>query len=209
VDDLRNRWPLLGADELRDRLLGAYADPRRGYHDARHLTEVLDRVDDLAGELGDELGGEAAARDAVVLAAWFHDAVYEGGADDEERSAALAEGELPAVGAPAATVAEVARLVRLTAAHRPTEDDRNGQVLSDADLAILAAEPDRYSEYVTGVRREYAHVEEAAFRAGRAAVLRDLLAKPALFHTPTARTRWEDAARRNVQRELAALEAPR
>ena len=62
---------------------------------------------------------------------------------------------------------------------------------------------DRYAEYVAAVRREYAHVPDRAFREGRAAILRDLLAKPHLFHTAYAREHWEDAARANVQRELA------
>ena len=100
----------------------------------------------------------------------------------------------------------MARLVRLTATHRPEPDDRDGQVLSDADLAVLAADEERYAGYVAGVRAEYAHVADDDFRRGRAAVLRDLLAKPALFHTAAARDLWEERARANVTRELAGLE---
>jgi predicted metal-dependent HD superfamily phosphohydrolase len=138
----------------------------------------------------------------VLLAAWFHDAVYEG-RDDEERSARLAEEQLASL--PRDLTAEVARLVRLTRTHRPADDDRAGMVLCDADLAILAAGEDRYTAYVQGVRSEYAHVSDADFAAGRSAVLRDLLAKPTLFHLPMARDRWEERARRNVRRELAEL----
>ena len=193
---LPERWPLPGAPDLRDALLAAYADPTRGYHDTRHLTEVLDRLD--------ELGGPATAL-PVVLAAWFHDAVYDGRPGAEDRSAAWAERDLPAAGVDAATVAEVARLVRLTESHRPAEDDLVGGLLSDADLAILAATDERYAAYVADVRREYADVPDELFALGRAAVLRDLLDKPHLFHSPTARARWEDRARANVARELAAL----
>ena len=80
------------------------------------------------------------------------------------------------------------------------------ELLSDADLGILAAGADRYTAYVAAVRREYAHVPDDQFAAGRAAILRDLLAKPTLFHTAYAREHWEDAARANVARELAELE---
>lgn len=198
MTDLRDRWPLTDRDALRDRLLAAYGDERRGYHDLTHLAEVLDHVAALAEEADDV--------DAVVLAAWFHDAVYDGGEDDEERSARLAEAELATAGLEPDRVAEVARLVRLTATHRPEPGDRNGAVLSDADLAVLAADPERYGGYVAGVRREYAHVADDDFRRGRAAVLRDLLAKPALFHTDAARQRWEEAARANLTRELAELD---
>jgi predicted metal-dependent HD superfamily phosphohydrolase len=193
---LPDRWPLPGAADLRDALLAAYGDPARGYHDTRHLTEVLDRLD--------ELGGPATAL-PVVLAAWFHDAVYDGRPGAEDRSAAWAERDLPGSGVDAATVAEVARLVRLTESHRPADGDLAGGLLSDADLAILAAPDERYAAYVADVRQEYADVPDDLFALGRAAVLRDLLDKPHLFHTPAARARWEERARANVARELAAL----
>ena len=196
--DLRDRWPLPGQAALRDRLLTAYGEDRRGYHDLTHLAEVLDHVATLAAEAED--------LEAVVLAAWFHDAVYHGVGDDEERSAVLAEAELAAAGVHPDRVREVARLVRLTATHRPGPDDRDGKVLSDADLAVLAADEVRYAGYVAGVRAEYAHVPDDDFRRGRAAVLRDLLAKPTLFHNAAARDIWEVRARTNVTRELADLE---
>jgi predicted metal-dependent HD superfamily phosphohydrolase len=133
--------------------------------------------------------------------------VYDGQPGAEERSAQWAEQALAGLGVDAGTVAEVARLVRLTESHRPADDDANGCALSDADLAILAADRHRYEEYAADVRREYAHVPDDGFRAGRAAILRDLLAKPHLFHTAYAREHWESPARANVERELVALES--
>jgi len=199
VSDLRRFWPERLPDSVRDKLEAAYADAGRGYHDRLHLAEVLGNVEEL-------MSGDDPDREAVLVAAWFHDAVYEGRDDDEERSARLAEEELGGIAADLAE--EVARLVRLTRTHRPADDDRAGMVLCDADLAILASEEDRYAAYVRGVRSEYAHVSDADFAAGRSAVLRDLLAKPTLFHTPAARDRWEERARRNVRRELAQLTTP-
>ena len=162
--ELADRWPLQGAEDVRDRLLEAYGDASRGYHDQRHLTEVLDRFDELA------VAGETFARLPVALAAWFHDAVYAGAPDDEERSARLAA-RARRGGGPADVVAEVVRLVLVTAEHRPEDGDLDGAALSDADLGILAADPTRYAEYVASVRREYAHVGDDDFRAGRRAVL--------------------------------------
>jgi predicted metal-dependent HD superfamily phosphohydrolase len=197
--DLSDRWPLPDATEVRDAVAAAYADPSRGYHDTRHLTEVLGRLDELAAH------GVAYDPTPVLLAAWFHDAVYDGERDAEERSAAWAEDALGDA-APAPVVSEVARLVRLTETHNPEDGDANGCALSDADLGILAAARDRYDEYVAAVRREYAHLEDDVFAAGRADVLRGLAAKPQLFHTPYAREQWEQAARANLERELASLE---
>lgn len=189
---LAGRWPLDDHRDLRDELLAAWDRP--GYHDLLHLTEVLDRLDQLAA------AGAGFDRTTVGLAAWFHDAVYDGADDDEERSARWAEEALPA-----AYAGEVARLVRMTVHHRPDDDDPAGCALSDADLAILAAPRERYDTYAAGVRADFAHVDDADFRAGRAAVLADLAAKPHLFHTAQARGLWEAAARANLGRELVEL----
>lgn len=189
---LEGRWPLADHHALRDELLAAWDRP--GYHDLLHLVEVLDRLDRLASAGG---GFEPTS---VGLAAWFHDAVYDGAADDEERSARWAEQALPP-----AYATEVARLVRMTVHHRPDDDDAAGCALSDADLGILAAPRERYDAYVAGVRADFAHVSDADFRAGRAAVLADLAAKPHLFHTPQARELWEARARANLERELTGL----
>jgi len=191
-------WPLTGADALRDELLAAYAEPSRGHHGTRHLAEVLARLDELAA------AGARFDRVPVQLAAWFHDAVYDGERDAEERSATWAEEALPAY-VDAATVAEVARLVRLTEHHRPEPEDANGCALSDADLWILAADHDRYDAYVAAVRSEYAHLDDDVFAAGRAEVLRTLTDTAHLFRTEHGRSRWEERARANVARELAEL----
>ncbi|SCE75115.1 hypothetical protein GA0074695_0817 [Micromonospora viridifaciens] len=88
-----------------------------------------------------------------------------------------------------------------------TVDDPDGALLCDADLAVLAAPPDAYDHYAAAIRDEYAHVADADFRAGRAAVLASLLALPALYRLPALHRRWEAVARANLSRELAALGA--
>ncbi len=191
-------WPLPDGEGLRDSLLAAYSDPERGYHDVRHLAAVLRRLDELSE------GGTPYDDLPVRLAAWFHDAVYDGERDAEERSAAWAEEALPTLVHPD-VVAEVARLVRLTEHHRPSEDDPNGCALSDADLAVLASAPPAYDAYVAAVREEYDHLPDDVFVAGRADVLRGLADKPRLFHTAHGLDQWEERARHNLRRELSAL----
>jgi predicted metal-dependent HD superfamily phosphohydrolase len=179
-------------------LVGAYAEPTRRYHTLAHLADVLTRVDTLADVAVD--------LDVVRLAAWFHDAVYDpAAADNEERSAALAGRALARLRLGRPVVAEVARLVRLTATHDPGPDDRDGAVLCDADLGVLALDPVGYAAYVAAVRAEYGQLSDGAWRSGRSAVLRGLLDRPHLFATSLGRDRWEAAARANVSAELAAL----
>ncbi|MFF7448285.1 MULTISPECIES: hypothetical protein [unclassified Streptomyces] len=185
-------------DPYADNLLGRWQEPQRRYHTLTHLTAVLDHVDALEEHADDP--------DVVRLAAWFHDAVYlPDRSENEERSARLAERALPEAGLSAARTAEVARLVRLTVTHDPADDDRDGQVLCDADLAILAAPPAAYAAYTAAVREEYGFVPSEAFREGRAAVLRGLLELPRLFRTPYGRAEWEATARYNLAGELEML----
>lgn len=180
-------------------LLGRWAEPQRRYHTTDHLRAVLGHVDALAGHAADP--------DAVRLAAWFHDAVYRPDrSENEERSAALAVRALTEAGLPGPRVAEVARLVRLTVTHHPEPGDRDGEVLCDADLAVLGGTPEAYARYAAAVREEYAFVPEPDFRAGRAAVLRQLLALPALYRTHAARGSFDAPARTNLAAELGTLE---
>lgn len=179
-------------------LLKRWSEPQRRYHTLDHLTAVLDRIDTLAEYADDP--------DVVRLAAWFHDAVYlPERSTNEERSARLAERALPEAGVSQEKTREVARLVRLTVTHDPADDDPNGQVLCDADLAVLASPPEAYAAYAAAVREEYGFVPDEAFRAGRAAVLRQLLSLPRLFRTPYGEREWEERARENLRTELAGL----
>ncbi|WLW54123.1 hypothetical protein [Streptomyces sp. YU58] len=183
-----------------DNLLARWQEPQRRYHTLTHLTAVLDHIDVLEKHAADP--------DVVRLAAWFHDAVYfPDRSENEERSARLAERALPEAGLSAAKTAEVARLVRLTVTHDPADDDPDGQVLCDADLAILAAPPSAYAAYTAAVREEYGFVPQAAFREGRATILRQLLDLPRLFRTPHGEREWEAMARYNLAGELALLES--
>jgi predicted metal-dependent HD superfamily phosphohydrolase len=194
-------WAALAGDSPTSRtewaaLIGAWSEPHRRYHDLAHLAAVLGIVDTLADAAADPT--------AVRLAAWYHDVAYDPlRSDNEEVSAARARIGLIGL-VDDETVAEVARLVLLTAGHDPAPDDPNGAVLCDADLAVLASPPAAYVGYASAVRAEYGHFSDAEFTAGRIAVLERLLALPALFRTPRARV-WEAPARSNLAAELSLL----
>ena len=207
-DDLRRRWRdlvvLLGIDDAEaDRVGGdlasRYAEPHRAYHTQAHLRHVLEVIDFLRGHerIDDHV--------AVRLAAWFHDAVYDPrAADNEDASARLAAKILTDWQVPPDRVAHVHALVLATAEHVAAGPD--AAALVDADLAILAADPDTYQVYARAVRVEYGHLDEREWQQGRAVVLRRLLAREPLFATATMRERGEARARRNIADELERLE---
>jgi predicted metal-dependent HD superfamily phosphohydrolase len=203
-EELRDRWAAdtgrgRAAATALDSLLGRYREPHRRYHGVAHVLRVLRTLDDV---LAVTVVADPAA---VRLAGWYHDAIYDPRAEagrNEAASAALAERELGALRQPAERVSAVARLVVVTATHEPTGPDE--AAVCDADLAVLAADPATYTAYVTGVRAEYAHIDEAGWRTGRAAVLRAFLERPVLFHTAAMAGR-DAAARANLTAELASL----
>ena len=195
-------WAELAGDSPTSRtewasVVAAWSEPHRRYHDLAHLAAVLGVVGALAGSAADP--------DAVRLAAWYHDVAYEPDrSDNEQVSAERARVGLRGL-VPDERVAEVHRLVLLTAGHDPAPGDANGAVLCDADLAVLAGPPDAYAAYASAVRAEYGHLTDAEFTAGRIAVLEHLLALPALFRTPDAARQWAEPARANLTAELVLL----
>jgi predicted metal-dependent HD superfamily phosphohydrolase len=205
--ELRVAWQRhLGASAVAakwfDEVLGAYRAAGRHYHGVRHVGWVVRHVEALAADHPvDDLA-------ATVAAAFFHDAVYEPTrSENEAESAAMAERAVREIGWSDPASRRVARLVLATANHDVRDVDRDTAVLLAADLAVLAAEPSRYAEYASAVRREYAHVDDAAWRRGRAALLRVLLDRPQLFAPELGLDEWERRARGNLASELASLGA--
>lgn len=183
--------------ELRAR--AAYAQPGRHYHDERHLDECLAQLDEMVGL-------DERERRLLRWAILWHDVVYEPGRfDNEERSARRAEWELGACGVDQPDASEVGWLIRLTEKHNVPEGARLGALLVSIDLSVLGSDSERYRSYVEGVRREYAHVPDAMWKAGRAEVLKRLLARDPIYPDPQFRARFEDQARRNMKEELRAL----
>jgi predicted metal-dependent HD superfamily phosphohydrolase len=183
--------------------LGArYAESHRRYHANAHVQAVLRDAAVLAGEL------RLPAEDRAVLtvAAGAHDVVYDGRpGDDERRSASWARDWLTRAGVGDAHVAKVEELVLATMTHSAAPDDLTAWALLDADLAVLGADPRAYDRYRVAVREEYAALDEAAWRAGRTAVMSGLLARDPLYGTDPGRRRWEAMARANIVRELHSL----
>ncbi|HLS02024.1 MAG TPA: DUF4031 domain-containing protein [Beutenbergiaceae bacterium] len=197
VERLRRTWREFAPMQvgLGEELLALWSQPHRAYHTPVHLAACLDAVEVLATNLN------ITPPTPVVLAMWFHDAVYDCVAgEDEDASADLAHARLQGdLGK------EVARLVRLTKTHETHPDDRDGAIVIDADLSILAANHHEYWRYVMNVRKEYAAATDPQWREGREHVLRSLLNKSHLFTTPYARENWEVPARQNLQQELEFL----
>jgi len=189
-------------EALLDSVLARHREPHRCYHTITHVAWVIRTIDELAAVV------PVPSVAVLHVAAIYHDAVYDPRAvDNEARSADLAMASCNTLGWPVTDQAEVGRLVLATAGHEVGPDDVAGAVLLDADLAVLGAEPAAYRAYAIGVRGEYAHVDDHAWRVGRAAVLVSFLEREHIFATLPMRVTREHRARANLSKEIAGLRA--
>ena len=215
---LMRAWDSLlpGHTALGEDLLERYEQPHRKYHTSVHLSEMLTALKTLYKR------HHTATPRAVLLAAWFHDAVYEANpGDDEAASADLARTALTPLASTGfltnREVTAIAHLIELTASHQLAdgiEEYTSGALTRadaafflDADLAILAADNPRYTRYVAGVRAEYAHYAPDAFTRGRAAILQGFLNRTAIYASDTAHLLWDAPARLNLRTELEGYRA--
>ncbi|CCE00829.1 phosphohydrolase [Bradyrhizobium sp. STM 3809] len=181
----------------RDELVAAYSAAGRHYHGLAHIEDCLARLDAVTGLSPRD-------REILSLAIWWHDVVYDPTrADNEEQSADLAERHVPPE-----LRDEVGRLIRLTRTHDVAPGDRRGALLVSIDLAVLGADQATYDAYASAIRREYAHVPDDVYRAGRAAVLRRFASRPVIYADAEFAAALEQRARANLARELRALQWP-
>jgi predicted metal-dependent HD superfamily phosphohydrolase len=193
-------WKGLGARApagLLAELLARYAEPHRRYHTLQHLDECFAALAP-ACHLAERLA-------ELELALWFHDAVYDTHAgDNEERSARWAEECLSAAGVRAEATSRIGALI-LATRHAVRPEAPDARLLVDVDLAILGAPALRFEEYERQVRQEYDWVSEPAFRAGRARILQGFVHRPSIYATSWFAERFEAPARENLRRSLSAL----
>jgi len=185
--------------EYYDRLVAMYSERQRHYHDLRHIADCL-REFDSARQLAREPV-------AVELAIWFHDAVYDPRAgDNEERSAELAKHWLSKLNVPDVLVAAVPLLVLATKSHDGSIHV-DAPLLVDVDLSVLGQPRDRFWEYEAQIRAEYAWVEQKIFAAKRAEILARFLARARIYSTDVFFEKYERQARLNLRASILKLRA--
>jgi len=199
-DRWRHLWQAAGATgepaAWYQRLTAAYAEPQRHYHNQQHIAECLAEFD----------GARSLAQspEAVELALWFHDAVYDPKAgDNEERSAAMAGSCLEAHGL-SALAPTVSELVMATKTHI-TAAGTDAALMVDVDLSILGQGEERFAEYEAQIREEYQSVPSLIFNFKRAEILQRFLARPRLYTTDFFAARYEEKARRNLDASIRNL----
>ncbi|HMO77883.1 MAG TPA: pantetheine-phosphate adenylyltransferase [Candidatus Paceibacterota bacterium] len=183
-----------GSEAVLKDLLTRYSESHRGYHNLAHIVAMLDEL---------ELVGENDS--ALALAIWFHDAVYDPKAkDNEEQSAKLAKDSVKQIGLPDSLGEQVNDMVMATK-HTAVPTDRAAQVLVDIDLMVLGQPEKEFVVYEEGIRKEYERVPQPDFCAGRSEILQSFLDRPSIYSTEFFRDKYESAARKNLERSIEQL----
>ena len=188
---------------LMEALRQRYDEPQRHYHTWAHIEALLGHYRRWVRYLN--------RPGPVLWALYWHDAVYDPNAkDNEELSAQLLEQDAAGHLSPH-DIDFAAAIIRATATHTVPEglserDTEDLALFLDMDLSVLGAPEPVYDQYERDIRAEYAFVPEDAYRAGRGAILTDFLSRPRLYFTDIAHAEWDAAARANLTRALRVLE---
>jgi predicted metal-dependent HD superfamily phosphohydrolase len=196
-------WNALGCrgdpSQWHRRLLSAYGEAHRRYHNLKHIDECLLELDDCR-HLAEE-------PHAIEMALWFHDAVYDPqSATNEADSADLATDCLTGSALAPAVIERLRQLILSTKSHRP-ESSGDEALMIDIDLSILGRPPARFWEYEYGIASEYSWVPSATYAQKRSEILAAFLARPVIFLTPSFQQRYEASARTNLKAAIQRLNA--
>ena len=176
-----------------NKLIAAYSEKQRAYHTLQHLYECLVLVDSIRADLIDA--------HAVELALWFHDAVYNPQAKDNElKSAELFEQYL-AQDLSIDIVQKIKQWIVATQKHEST-NELDLQFLLDIDLAILAASLGRFAEYEQQIQQEYAWVDPDIYLIKRKQVLAHFYQTELLYQTEHFQQSLEPRAKGNLRKIL-------
>lgn len=195
-------WTRLGCNTdvsgLYSKLIDAYSQKHRAYHNVNHLEQCLTEFDEIRKLL--------TSPDEVEMAIWFHDAIYDPTSHSNEAdSAAWAVKELQNHGIDEERTSKINAFI-LATKHDGIPGDSDTQFLLDIDLSILGSEYERYQEYEKSIHEEYKWVSEDVFRKKRAEILQTFLDREWIYYTEIFKEKYESRARVNLANAISVLE---
>ncbi|EXB27749.1 putative n-methyl-D-aspartate receptor NMDAR2C subunit [Acinetobacter baumannii 1437282] len=191
--ELHRHYHFSEPQKIFNKLIAAYSEKQRAYHTLQHLYECLVLLDSIRPDLKDAY--------SVELALWFHDAIYDPQAKDNELKSAELFGRYMAHDLSVEIVKKIKRWIITTQKHEAT-DELDLQFLLDIDLAILATSPARFAEYEQQIQQEYAWVESEIYSIKRKEVLAHFYQAEPLYQTEYFQQNFEQRAKVNLREIL-------
>ena len=166
-----------------------YAEPQRYYHNAAHIDHCLAQFDNVAAEISDP--------EAIELAIWFHDVIYDPKADDNEQKSAELFQTVVGKQRNIAFVSKVVDLIELTF-HRLAPLNTDQQYILDIDLSSFGLPWELFSRDSQNIRREHSHLSDEEFARSHLSFLHGLLKRPQFFHSNFFQQHYGDIAIKNI-----------
>lgn len=177
-------------------LVARYSGKDRFYHNLDHLINCFDIIESVKNKIENP--------SAVEFAVWFHDAIYNVRAkDNEELSASHAKKVMEEMNIPPNIIQRVEELILATKNHQlPKEEDKDCAIFLDADLSVFGLDEADFDRYSEAMRREYAWLSDQEYKTKRKEALLSYLQRERIYLTDEMFARFEEKARRNIQRVL-------
>ena len=207
-ENLHSKWeylthklaiPTIESKTIFQDLIKRYSEEHRAYHNLNHIFQCyreLYKNYTYALWLAED-------PELLQLALWYHDAIYDTHAKDNEmQSSKLATDSLGSILGTDKTT-KLQNLIMATK-HTSLPVTLDEKILVDVDLSILGQEPDLFDKYETQIREEYHWVPDDIFKSKRQEILQNFLDRPQIYLSE-AFLRLEIMARSNLTRSLAKL----
>jgi predicted metal-dependent HD superfamily phosphohydrolase len=177
-------------------LIDLYNLPYRPYHNISHIEHCLKELDSYDKNR------------AVELAIFYHDAIYDPKAkNNEEMCANRAAYDLCVMQVPKKIIEKIQRLIIVTKHSTYPNELYQDKLIVDVDLSILGQDEKTYRRYYIEIREEYSHVSDYGYAKGRIAFLKKLLERPTIYQMDFFIRKYEQAARDNIELELKKMHA--
>ena len=191
--ELHQHYQFSEPQKLFNKLVVAYSEKQRAYHTVQHLYECLSLLESVRSYLNDV--------NAVVLALWFHDVIYDPQAKDNELQSSELFEQYLAQDLSIGITQKIKRWIVATQKHEST-DELDLQFLLDIDLAILASSPARFVAYEQQIQQEYVWVDPEIYSVKRKEVLRYFYQTEPLYQTEYFQLNFELQAKQNLEKIL-------
>ena len=173
-----------------------YNESHRYYHTAAHIDHCLRQVDHIPQDYSD--------RDAVELAIWFHDVIYQIGDSENEENSANWFMDVSSAELDEDLRSQVYRLI-LATQHTQQPDGQDAQYVVDIDLSGFGMSWSAFSADSARVRQEFPDVADNIFAEKHRSFLKMLAEREFFFCSSLFRELYETQAKQNIVRKLASL----
>jgi predicted metal-dependent HD superfamily phosphohydrolase len=204
LDRFRSLWQrclIEGAadnsSEIHRRLLDGYQESQRHYHTLEHIEQCLGMFD--------QCKSLASNPDALELAVWFHDVIFEPGKRDNEKRSAQLYLKLSEGVHDESTRGLVDRLIMATLHDGSSLADSDAIYMVDIDLSSFGLSWEEFLQDSQNLRRENAELSDAEYYRKKANFQNFLLAKERFYLSDYFAERLETQARANLARYFEYL----